>query len=453
VVGGAAVVGLGLRLAWVAYAAHTPVGLYDPARYLYAAEGIARGKGYIGIVGSQPSAYYPPGYPYFLGGVAWLVRIGLPGGVPVVAGVLQALLGTSVVVSAAIVARRVWSRAAAGLAAWLVALEPNLIFHTAALLSETLFLALFMASLAVLCLGPTSRCLTTRRVIWFTVLFALAFLVRPVSIPALLAVMIGWWLATRSWRSVLRWTAIAVAALVLFTVPWTIRNAVRMHAFIPMSTNTGDNLCIGHEPDALGGFSLHSTCDVEPSLNVHNLEEASRIEVEHDEQARKLAWHYLSGNLDREPWLMWRRAANAFDSDHDGLDAVQSYCTPGALPGICWPGAWRIDPGTYSALARTADWYWYVLGSAGALGLVLLLAGRRVDRSLRRRRADQVMVALAAIGSIVVLFAFFGDARFKVPAVPLLCVSAAALACWTVERLSPGTRRPDPLPQAHPRPG
>jgi hypothetical protein len=273
-----------------------------------------------------------------------------------------------------------------------------------------------------------------------------------VSIPVLLAVMVGWWLATRSWRSLLRWTGIAVAAIVLLTVPWTIRNAVRMHAFIPMSTNTGDNLCIGHEPDAYGGFSVRSSCAVPASFRADNLDEASRIEVEHDEQARKLAWHYLTGNLDREPWLMWRRADVTFVSDHDGLDAVQSYCTPSAQ-ALCLPGAWRLDPATYSSLARIGDWYWYVLGVAGALGLVLLLAGRRRDgRSQvdaedagdRRRRADQVMVALATIGSIVVLFAFFGDPRFKVPAVPLLCVSAAALACWVVDVVRPGRAQAEP---------
>lgn len=427
------VVGLVLRLVWVAYAAHHPVGLYDPARYLYAAEGIAHGKGYIGVVGAQPTAYYPPGYPYFLGAIAWLVRIGMPGGVPVVAGVVQALLGTSVVATAAVVARRVWSPAAAGLAAWLVALEPNLIFHSAALLSETLFLALFMAALAVLCAPCAPRLhstRSTRRVVWFAVLFALAFLVRPVSAPVLVAVMAGWWLASHDWRAVLRWTAITVAVLVVFLAPWAIRNAVRMHAFIPVSTNTGDNFCIGNEPHAYGGFGLPDACNVPVGSTSDYLRNAAKLEVRHDKIARKLGWHYFTGHLGREPWLLWRRADITSVDDHDGLDAVQSYCTPNLSRSLCQPGAWQMGDGTYRLLAHVADWYWYVIGVVGGVGVVLLLMGRDAVR-----RPERVMVALATVGSIVVLFAFFGNARFKVPAVPLLCVTAAAVICRLVELL------------------
>ena len=118
--------------------ARVPAGLYDPARYYGIAGNIAHGRGYADLftmrhgvpVPGEPSAYYPPGYPYFLGAIGWLQRVGvLPHGLPRVAGYVQALLGAATVVMVGVLGRNVWSRRAGVLAAAMLAIYPNLVMH------------------------------------------------------------------------------------------------------------------------------------------------------------------------------------------------------------------------------------------------------------------------------------------------------------------------------------
>ena len=61
-------------------------------------------------------------------------------------------------------------------------------------------------------------------------------------------------------------------------VPWTIRNAVRLDAFVPTSTNTGDTLCLDRFEGANGGFRWadHEGC-ADPEL--------PEVELNSDEHA------------------------------------------------------------------------------------------------------------------------------------------------------------------------
>ncbi|HBX76826.1 MAG TPA: hypothetical protein DEG43_04210, partial [Acidimicrobiaceae bacterium] len=62
--------GLALRLLALVLQ-RDPVGLSDPLLYQRFAQGIAAGRGYQSF-GDLPTAYYPPGYPFFLGAIQWV---------------------------------------------------------------------------------------------------------------------------------------------------------------------------------------------------------------------------------------------------------------------------------------------------------------------------------------------------------------------------------------------
>jgi hypothetical protein len=430
-----ALVGLGLRLAWVVYAAHTPHGPYDPARYLTYAQQFARGHGYVsillgpGTVIGKPTSYYPPGYPVFLGTVAAVVRYTfLPDNVPLVAGVVQAVLGASMAVSVAVIGRRLWTPLAGVVGAAVVACYPNLVFYSAALLSETLYMALFLAALAVLLGGAPARAPgelggegSRARVAVFAVLFALAVMVRPIILPLLVPLAVLWWLRNRDLRRVLQLVGITVGVLVVVIGGWTVRNAVRMHAFVPLSTNSGDNLCIAYAPHANGAFSAVSDCAT-PSWSDSALGGPAG-EVRHDNILRHRAWHYATGNLNRVPWLLWRRVDVTYSNDHDALIAVQSYLSDRWMP-----------VGTYNALVKVADISYVIVALVGLAGLVILMAARRGPPFARWVFLWSVIVTAG------VPLVFFGDPRFKVPVMPLLAVTAGVAVSAAVERL----RRPTP---------
>ena len=70
----AVVVGFGLRLAWVVYAARKPAGLHDPYFYLDYGRRMAQGGGYR-LKNGQPTAYYPIGYPAILAAWFWIMQL------------------------------------------------------------------------------------------------------------------------------------------------------------------------------------------------------------------------------------------------------------------------------------------------------------------------------------------------------------------------------------------
>jgi len=408
----AVLLGLVVRVAWVAWVGHqAPLGLFDPARYAGYAAQMAHGKGYVEPLTGQPTAYYPPGYPWFLGVIAWLQAHGPFGDfLPLAAGLVQAVLGAATVAFGAVIARRAVSARAGVVAGFGLALYPNLVFHSGALLSETLYNFLFLGFLTALLVLPWPAGLNNRRVAGAAVLFGLAVLVRPISLAVLPVLLVVWWASARSWASALRWTAITLAVVAALILPWTVRNAVRMHAFIPLSTNTGDNFCIGHHDGATGGFDLNKACN-----SGEGVQFGSRSEVRNDRIKTSRSLRYLSHHLGREPWLVTRRAYYMFERDDDALRAVQSY-------GL---DRW-IGRGAERALADLANGVYIVVGLLGALGLLRLTLSRR---------PAALLIVLSALATVAVPLAFFGDARFKVPVMPLLVIAAAA----AVSRFDPAT--------------
>jgi 4-amino-4-deoxy-L-arabinose transferase-like glycosyltransferase len=407
--------GLALRVAWVQWATRQPRSFFlDPSRYLGYAQQIADGNGMVEGLTGDPTAYYPPGYPWFLGVVVWASRPFTDE--PWMAGAMvQAVLGAVSIVLVAYVTRRLAGRTAALVAAAVFALYPNLIFHTGVLLGETLYNTLFLAFLAVVLSRPWGPMFGRPRVFAAGVLLGSAVLVRPISLAVIPVVVLCWVWAGKDWSYLWRWGLVLVAGVAVCIVPWTIRNAVRMEAFVPISTNTGDNLCIGHGDGATGAFQPLEYCDVP-----YPFMDGKASELAADEAKQRLAREGFVRNIEREPYLLWARTYYTWfrDGDHDALFAVQEFRQ----------NRWMARE-TEARLIRVADAYYWAVGIAGVVGLVALV---------RRREPEGLLLVGCAVMTALVPLAFFGDARFKVPVIPLLIIAAACLV-----------RRRDPDPLAH----
>jgi 4-amino-4-deoxy-L-arabinose transferase-like glycosyltransferase len=392
-----------LRLAWVRAATREPQGLFDPARYVGYARVIADGQGMVEPWSGHPTAYYPPGYPWFLGALAWLSDP-VTDRVWLVAALVQAVLGAATVVLGALVARRLAGAGAGLLAGLLLAVYPNLVFHSGAILGETLYIFGFLAFTWIILARPWPDGLGPGRVVAAGVVLGAAILVRPISLAVVPVVVGAWWLADRHGGRTLRRAGVLLAGLALVIVPWTVRNALRMDAFVPMSTNTGDNLCIGHGPEANGAFGARPDCATE-----HSILDGPAAEIAADREKTEIALRSIARDPGREPWLLWRRFWFMWirDGDHDGLLAVQSYRTDPFLAG-----------GAEASLARVADLTYWGVALGGTAGLVLLV---------RRGRPEDLFWVGAAVMTAAVPLAFFGDSRFKVPVIPLLIVAAATV--------------------------
>jgi len=388
-----------LRLLWVLHAARPTKALNDPFFYTVFGEQISQGRGYT-LFSGDPTAFYPVGYPAVLGGAFWLMHHTFVPDTPArVIGFLQLVLGVATVGLVFAVARRLYDDATGLVAAAVVALWPNLIFHTAVALSETVFNFVVMCAVLVLVRRPWSQ-LKTAQLALFGALVGVSALVRPISLLFVPVLLFVWRRAQVAWRPSLRRLLVVVLAAGAVIAPWTIRNIIQMNYPVIISTNLGEDLCMSRHPHATGGFDLNDYC-------YHGFEKYKPpdYEIRKDEGTRGRAISYLVHHPLDEPRLIFWRAYFTLHHDRDGLEASESY------------GNYRYLGGHARQLLGTvADFYFFAALGLGVLGLW---------RMRTRQDPRRLFVVLATAALAAPPLVFFGDPRFHVPAVPLFAIPVA----------------------------
>lgn len=242
----------------VLYALHTQnyVAVLDAHSYDVLGSQMAAGHGWATKLFGY--AYRPPGYPFFLSGIYDLV--GLPHGTDRTAAriVQGAVLGTGTVALIGLLARELFGKTAMLIALGLAAIYLPLVVVGESLMTESLFTPLAVA--ATYCALRSRRAVHRSRWALATgLLCGLASLTRTngLILGVVLAVLVfrrerG---ASRRGASrrepglrgrVLARALIAPALVILATAitiaPWTVRNAEALHAFVPVTVETGPTL-------------------------------------------------------------------------------------------------------------------------------------------------------------------------------------------------------------------
>jgi len=409
-----------LRLAWVLAFARTPTGLSDPKIYHIAAQGIADGDGYRSITG-ELTTYYPPGYPYALG---WLYRVanavGLDDRLPYVVGAVQSLLWGVAVIAVVIIGRQVGGRACGVAAGLVLATWPNLITYAGAHLSESLFVALFACAIAAICVATVANGdrFTRGFVIPIGVaggLIGLAAMVRPqvlLVVPVVAAVWL--WSRIGSARSVALIVACAVGTAIL-AAPWAVRNARDLGEPVFIASNSGDNLCLGYNPQATGGFGMFEACETGEFYV-----DGPDAELRRNKQNRRKAFDYIADEPISIPVLAAKKLWITVKADDDGLRANESYGAT-EIMSPRWRTVWRL-------LSHLA---YLLIAAATAWG-----TGLAIGRIRRAGRGEQpLLLCLVALGAagLAVPMLIFGDPRFKVPSTPIFAVMAGLTIAQLVE--------------------
>ncbi len=209
-------------------------------------DSLARSFWLAGLLHPDGKPYRPPLYPLLLAGVYQL-----HGHDAAAARLWQALLGTATCALLYGCGRRLGGTQTGLVAAALAALYPLFIFFTGALMSETLLVFLITAVLwATLRWGEAPRPAGAALI---GLLLGLGALCKAVVLAwAPLLLWDAWRRCKRSGHPGALHTGLIAAAAVLVIAPWTWRNALLEGRFIPVSSNIGINLFIGHEPEATG---------------------------------------------------------------------------------------------------------------------------------------------------------------------------------------------------------
>jgi len=210
---------------------------------------LAGGKGFSSPFqrDTGPTAWLAPVYPYLLAGIFKVF------GIYTLRSFLSALLlnilySAGVCVPIFYAGKRIAGLGVASAAAWLWALFPNAIIIPFEWIWDTSLSALLVATLlwATLELAESRR---ARDWSLYGLLWGFALLTNPAVAPLLPALLAWAAYRHRNRDRAIAWLvrpALAAAMALLCCVPWTIRNYVQFHKFIPLRSNFAFELYIGN---------------------------------------------------------------------------------------------------------------------------------------------------------------------------------------------------------------
>jgi 4-amino-4-deoxy-L-arabinose transferase-like glycosyltransferase len=226
---------LGDRLGWIG-----PTNP-DSLQYQALARDLLAGRGWApDAANATESLFRPPLYPCFLAGLYALF-----GQAVGVVRVAQAILGGASAAIAAAIARRAYGGRAGWIAGLLFAINPLLILQTAELLTEPLFIVLYLGVFYGLlrAIQGSSR--------WACAcggMLGLATLCRPTPFLAMPIFVAAVFLRGNGVRERLRRGAWIVACAALVVAPWIVRGAARTGSWVFVATTGEFTLYLGNAP-------------------------------------------------------------------------------------------------------------------------------------------------------------------------------------------------------------
>lgn len=403
------------RAAWVAYNDRPPQGLNDPSLYMLFGDFIADGDGYIRPTGEK-IAYYPVGFPATLGGLKKAGDIFGWERDAFSAKMMNGMFGAITVVLAYGLARRLFDRRVALATAGLLAIFPSQVYYTGTVLSEPLFTMLFMAALLVLFWKPWSReGMSYAQLFVVGLLLSYATMTRGITLMFPLVLIAVWLFYLHDKKRALVQALVVWAGIAVLIVPWSVRNSLAFDTIVGPSTNLGDDLCIGNYLGANGAFTIEGPC-FEGTEGMS----PSEVEIHRNRHGLRLAVEDVVQHPARMPKLVALKAYWMFYTDDDGLWAAESYGHDYFIPGF-----------RREVLVFSANSIYYATGVLALLGAAAFVLARDVRR---------VAVFLSMLYILAIPLAFFGDPRFKFPAMPLVVLVAAFTVVLLWDRWRNGER-------------
>jgi 4-amino-4-deoxy-L-arabinose transferase-like glycosyltransferase len=385
-----------VRIGWILLVDPKPVS--DCDWYFTKGIDISLGRGYQER--GLPTAYWPVGYPAFLGAI-----FALFGRSVLVAKVANVLLYTGVLALSYWLSRRLFrSERTARLTLLLLSFYPNHIAYTSLVASEILFTFLMLLGVALLLVADRRFPLA----VLAGVVFGLACLARPQLLPVPLVTIL---LLPRARRTALS-LATVYAVLLLVLVPWTVRNYEAFGHLVPVSTNAGVNLLTGNSHWADGTYTFG------PELE--RIRDGGN-EYERDRRALRYAIDHIREHPVSTVKLWPRKLWWLYRNDVEGA----RWCFKGI------EAAGKVVPrGLAFAMMAVSQAYYVLLVVACGATLLLSLGTARGGGGLP-------LLGLGIIGYLTLLgLVFFGDTRYHFPAMPWVAMYAAALpnACRRARR-------------------
>ena len=228
-----------IRLVFVIFfSGYTQNELLDSERYTRVAMNLLRGNGFAEW-GTHPTAFVPPLYPLFLAGC-----YGLFGFHPLLPKIFQAVLGGLLPWAVFGIGRRLADGRTALLASAVTAVYPELVVLSGYLYTETFFILL--ECLFFLFLLDAFRADRPKDWILAGIFLGLGMLVRNLLFyfPPFIFFTC---LVVKPFRKRIKKIALMAGVGYALLIPWTVRNALVFHRFVPVNTLGPSMLWIGSD--------------------------------------------------------------------------------------------------------------------------------------------------------------------------------------------------------------
>jgi 4-amino-4-deoxy-L-arabinose transferase-like glycosyltransferase len=429
-----AAVALAVRVAFILVVDPTVPALGDASAYRLLAEQLAHGQGYIRPFDNlllhvhRPTAEYPPLFPLLL---SLPVRAGIHSVEQL--RIFVALVGAGTVMLVGLLGRRVTSPSVGLIAAAIAAVYPMLFLGEATLMAESLYVAL--ATMVLLAAYRAFDDPTPSRFVVLGLAIGLATLTRAEGF-LLGTVVVGplaLWLRDLPTRERIARAAIALGIAVVVLLPWTIRNAVRFHAFVPVSNNVstlvdgancdatyhGPRTGLWRETFSQAGARAPTLSQAQACFEGFDISDPNFDEVQAARMHTRAGLDYARDHVSSLPKVAAVRVLRTW-----GAYAPRQQIDFESLEGR--PRAWQL---------RGTVMYWILVPLAVAGAIVL-----------RRRRRFLWPLAATAVTVTIVVAATYGQQRFRIAVEPALLVLAAVaidaiLTAWRSR--GAGSDRPD----------
>jgi 4-amino-4-deoxy-L-arabinose transferase-like glycosyltransferase len=419
--GAIALVAFVVRVAFVVVVDPSVPKIGDASAYHLLAENLARGRGYIRPFDNlllhkvRATAEYPPLFPALL---AIPARLGVHS--VEAQRIFMSAVGCITVVLVGLLGRRVTSPAVGLVAASLAALYPMLFQSEGILMAEALYALLVTAVLLLAYRAHAQPSIGRFAALGAAIGFATLTRAEGFLLGLVLLAPLAIGRGALPTRARLQRAGVALGVAVVVLLPWTVRNALQFHTFVPVSNNVatlvdGANCDATYSGTELGLWreSFSQVGDVARELPQAracfegfdiadpNFDEA-KVATKHRNDGLKYASHHLRS----QPKVMAARVLRTW-----GLYAPHQQVNFETLEGRPHEWQWR---GTLM--------YWVMLPFAIGGGFVLY----------KRRQLLWPLLATAVTVTIVSALTY-GQQRFRIAAEPAILVLAAVAAVELVE--------------------
>jgi 4-amino-4-deoxy-L-arabinose transferase-like glycosyltransferase len=410
------IVALGIRVGYIAaqpYHAINDAGTYNRMASLIAQygdyhTGDAPRSGAGGSRG--PTAYFPPAFPYYLA-LADVIDGHQAGGKTAVGPerIEMAVTGTIAVALVGLVALEAFGEGVALVAMVLAAIYPVMVELSGTLVAENLVVVLELAAAYALLRSRRAR----HPYAWYAgtgVLTGLAALTHENAILYLVPFAIASWIGTRAWlRSTgsgrpglraLGAPGLMIALACVTIAPWTIRNAVELHHFVPIADETGITLAGTYNPlsanDPQIPYKWHLFSHV-PQLHpiAHVSSRYTEVQLSDILQAKALDYikaHPLAplqASFDNTLRMLELEGTFAWHASASALSIPTNVAGVGVVS--FWIAGLLAIAGAFTKLARRAPWWLWTMPILWWLSIVPI----NVETPRFREPIDPFLLLLA----------------------------------------------------------